>query len=124
MNRGNVLLLIDETERPNAESALWSAEYTVFTSQNIEEAAEVIRGALQLMKPLTACSPIPLMSDLEPADLHNVVKALELQTVRPGQRIYRAAANLPGLWWLVQGEVEIGSRGRAFSAIGQGAIKR
>ncbi len=88
----------------------------------IEEAAEVIRGSLQLMKPLTACSPIPLMSDLEPTDLHNVVKSLELQTVRPGQRIYRAAANLPGVWWLVQGEVEIGSRGRAFSAIGQGAI--
>ena len=88
----------------------------------VEEAAEVIRGGLQLMKPLTACSPIPLMSDLEPSDLHNVVKALELQIVRPGQRIYRAAANLPGVWWLVQGEVEIGSRGRAFSAIGQGAI--
>jgi len=43
MNRGNILLLIDETERPNAESALWSAGYTVFTSQNIEEAAELIR---------------------------------------------------------------------------------
>ena len=88
----------------------------------VDEALAVCGGAIQSRPGSSICSPIPLISDLESKDLISVVEKMELTTLPPNTVLYEATQQLPGIWWLVDGEIEVGTEQSSYAAIAPGSI--
>ena len=88
----------------------------------VDEALAICENVLQSRPASSICSPIPLISDLEAKDLASVVAKVELVSMPPDTVLYQAAQKLPGIWWLVDGEVEVGTEQSSYAAIAPGSI--
>ena len=88
----------------------------------VEQALAECQRVLKTKPASSVCSPIPLISDLDPEDLETVIEKVEICSVPPETVLYEATAALPGIWWLVDGEVEVGTEQSSYGAIAPGSI--
>lgn len=88
----------------------------------LDEAIHLCREALGAVARTGICSPIPLLSDLEKHHVRKIAEQLELQRLSTGQTVYRPADSLAGIWWLLRGRVDVGSKQTAQSVFLPGAI--